>query len=79
MRTISVDGPAPKDLFARVAAASDIADLGNGLFAINNFTYYVQVDKAVKPVLRTVGNGKELLLPLKNTDKGTSVQYSLIW
>ncbi|MGF7078377.1 3-keto-disaccharide hydrolase [Mucilaginibacter sp. UYCu711] len=78
-RKIWVDGPAPKDLYARVADARDITDLGNGMYAINNFTYYVQLDKSVKPLIRTSAKGKELLLPLKNTDKGTFVQYSLIW
>ncbi|MCC8425832.1 DUF1080 domain-containing protein [Mucilaginibacter sp. UR6-11] len=79
MRKISVDGPAPKDLFTRVADAHDITDLGNGLFGIDDFTYYVQLDKGVKPIIRPSAKGKELLLPIKNTDKGTSVQYSLIW
>ncbi len=80
VRKISVDGPAaPKDLYARVGEGSDIADLGNGMYAINNFTYYVQLDKGVKPLIRTTAKGKEMLLPLKNTDKGTFVQYSLIW
>ncbi|TSJ39207.1 DUF1080 domain-containing protein [Mucilaginibacter corticis] len=78
-RKISVDGPAPKDLFTRVADAHDITDLGNGLFSIDDFTYYVQFEKSDKPVLRASAKGKELLLPIKNTDKGTSVQYSLIW
>ena len=78
-RKISVDGPAPKDLFVRLAEGSDINDLGNGLYAVNNFTYYIQVDKAIKPLIRTSAKGKEMLLPLKNTDKGTFVQYSLIW
>jgi hypothetical protein len=78
-RKVWVNGPAPQDLFTRVADASDITDLGNGLYSINNFTYYVQLDKNVKPVIRSSAKGKELLLPLKNTDKGTFVQYSLIW
>jgi hypothetical protein len=78
-RKISVDGNAPKDLFARVADGSDIVDLGNGLYAVNNFTYYVQLDKGEKPVIRASAKGKEMLLPVKNTDKGTSAQYSLIW
>jgi hypothetical protein len=78
-RKVWVDGPAPQDLFTRVADASDITDLGNGLYSINNFTYYVQLDKGAKPVIRSSAKGKELLLPIKNTDKGTAVQYSLIW
>jgi hypothetical protein len=78
-RKIWVDGPAPKDLYVRIADAKDITDLGNGMYAINDFSYYVQLDKGVKPLIRTAGKGKELSLPLKNTDKGTFVQYSLIW
>ncbi len=79
MRSISVDGPAPKDLFTRIATGSDIVEVSTGLFSINNFEYYVQVDKGVKPIIRSSAKGKELLLPIKNTDKGTAVQYSLIW
>jgi hypothetical protein len=79
-RRISVDGlAAPKELYARVGEGSDITDLGNGMYAINNFTYYVQLDKSAKPLIRASAKGKEMLLPLKNTDKGTFVQYSLIW
>ncbi|SDD19784.1 protein of unknown function [Mucilaginibacter pineti] len=78
-RNISVDGPAPKNLYARAAVGSDITEVGDGLYSVNNFEYYVQFDKGTKPVLRTTSKGKELLLPVKNTDKGTSVQYSLIW
>lgn len=75
-RKISIDGiDAPKDLFARVADGSDIVDLGNGLYAVNDFTYYVQLDKGVKPVIRSSAKGKEMLLPVK----GTAAQYSLIW
>jgi hypothetical protein len=79
IRKISVDGPAPKDLFTRVATGSDIVDIGNGMYSVNNATYYVQLDKGTKPVIRNSAKGKEMLLPIKNTDKGTSVQYSLIW
>ncbi|WP_214070714.1 DUF1080 domain-containing protein [Mucilaginibacter sp. dw_454] len=79
-RKISVDGlAAPKDLFTRVADAKDITDLGNGLYSVDDFTYYVQLDKGVKPVIRNSAKGKEMLLPIKNTDKGSSTQYSLIW
>ena len=79
-RKISVDGhDAPRDLFARVAEGSDIADLGNGLYAVNDYSFYVQLNKSLKPVIRTSAKGKEMLLPIKNTDKGASAQYSLIW
>jgi len=79
VRTISVDGPAPKDVYTRAALGTDIVDVGNGTYAVNNFSYYVQVDKSLKANIRTTAKGKELLIPLKNTDKGTSVQYTLIW
>lgn len=78
-RKIWVDGPAPKDLYVRIAVAKDITDLGSGMYAVNDFSYYLQLDKGVKTIIRASAKGKELLLPLKNTDKGTFVQYSLIW
>ncbi|MBE9582929.1 DUF1080 domain-containing protein [Mucilaginibacter sp. JRF] len=78
-RVVTVNGPVKDKLYLRAATGSDIVDAGNGMYAVNNYEYYVQFDKGTKPVLRTAGNGKELLIPIKDADKGASVKYSLIW
>lgn len=79
-RQITVAGPVQKNLYARVAIATDIVEAGEGLYSVNNYQYYIQIDKNLKPVIRTSAKGKELLIPILNTDKGaTPVQYSLIW
>jgi hypothetical protein len=77
VRTLTINGQA-KDLYFRAATGNDIVDGGDGLYSINS-EYYIKLDKGVKPVIRTAGSGKELLIPVNNADKGASVQYSLIW
>ncbi|GAA4922986.1 DUF1080 domain-containing protein [Mucilaginibacter defluvii] len=78
-RVVTVNGPVKDKLYLRAASGSDIVEAGNGMYAVNNYEYYVQFDKGAKPVLRNAGNGQELLIPVKDADKGASVKYSIIW
>lgn len=80
-RQIAVNGPGQPNLYYRIVSSKDITALGEGLYSINNFEYYLQLPKNsnIKPALRTTANGMELLLPVKDTDKGTTLEYSMIW
>ncbi|WP_147238761.1 3-keto-disaccharide hydrolase [Mucilaginibacter hurinus] len=79
-RQLNIAGPVQKNVYVRAAVATDITEAGEGLYSINNYEYYLQVNKSLKPVIRTSAKGKELLIPVSNNDKGPiSVQYSLIW
>lgn len=79
-RRITFNGTATGNLYYRVAAAKSIDAIGNGMYSINNYEYYLQLPKGdVKPVLRTTAAGQELLLPVRDTDKGTALEYSMIW
>jgi len=79
-RRVTFNGTAQGNLYYRVAAAKSIDAMGNGMYSINNYEYYLQLPKGdVKPVLRTTAAGQELLLPVKDTDKGATLEYSMIW
>ncbi|RYY35074.1 MAG: DUF1080 domain-containing protein, partial [Sphingobacteriaceae bacterium] len=78
-RTLTISGNATGKLYLRAAVGSDIVEAGDGLYSVNGYEYYVQVGKDAKAIIRNSAKGKELLIPVKDADKGTSVKYSLIW
>ncbi|WP_266363815.1 PA14 domain-containing protein [Tellurirhabdus rosea] len=69
-RTLTVNGG--PGLYCRLAAGKDVEEVRKGLYAVDNHSYYIQLDPKAKPVIR---NNRELLLPVSN---GT-IQYSIIW
>jgi hypothetical protein len=68
-------------LFFRVAAGKSITAIGDGMYSVNDYEYYLQISNNNKdrPILRTTAAGQELLLPVKDTDKGETIEYSMIW
>ncbi|WP_460921051.1 family 16 glycoside hydrolase [Pontibacter brevis] len=75
-----VPGQEQEELWCRVAEGSEIKKLPNGLYAVNDKQYLIELPRRVKPVIRnTAQNGKELLLPVK-AKKGTAeVKYNIVW
>lgn len=71
-RTLTLSG-LDKNIYARVATAPFINDLGNGLYSIQN-EFYIQLDPSVRAFKRRSEGAAELLLPLNG-----SVSYTLIW
>ncbi|GAB3551518.1 3-keto-disaccharide hydrolase [Spirosoma fluminis] len=70
----------PGELWCRVAEGSTITELPNGLYAINDKQYLIELPGKQKPVIRsTAQNTKELLLPISGKDKAGPVTYSIIW
>jgi hypothetical protein len=67
-------------LMIRVAAADQIRILPNQLYEIDGKQYYVQIQGAAagSARIRTVGNSRELLIPVQIGDE-TSIEYSYIW
>lgn len=80
-RKVTFSGPGQGNLYYRIASAASIVPIGDGMYSINNYEYYLQLPKDgnVKPVLRSTVNGQELLLPVKDTGKGATLEYSMIW
>jgi len=78
-RTLTVSGPATEVLYARLAAGSSIEEIGKGLYAVDDRRYYVRLDGKVKPMLRTVGASKELVVPVNPKGNSVTVRYVLSW
>jgi hypothetical protein len=78
-RNLKVSGPNVANLYVRVAEGKEIATLSDGSYGVNGNEYYVKVEGAAKPMVRTVNNRKELLVPVSGIDKGANVKYSIIW
>jgi len=73
-RTLTVTGTPTGTVYCRVAAGQIIDDIGNGLYAINDRSYFVRVDPKTKLKQRSSNGKQELLLPVKN-----SVTYSIVF
>ncbi len=77
--SFTVTGQQSGTLWCRVAEGSDITALPNGLYAVNDKQYFIQLPGNVPPLIRRTGrNTSELLLPVKKENAGV-VTYSIIW
>jgi hypothetical protein len=74
-REISVEGPTDK-LFFHLAAAKNIEVISDGLYLLDDKSYFIRIDNAggEKPVIRSSASGKELLIPIKN-----KIAYSILF
>lgn len=74
-REVSVQNPGA-NLFMRIADGTKIESLKSGLYAIDDKAYYIRVDDAAgaKPVVRTVGDRQELIVPIQQ-----KLTYSIIF
>lgn len=63
-------------LYVRLAWGKIIEPAANGLYLIDDKSYYVRIDDAggARPVVRDNNGGKELLLPLQ-----TAISYSILF
>lgn len=76
IRELSVKNP-PSNLYCRVASGDQIEHLGKDLYAIDDKSYYIQIDKRLKPIIRQTKEGQEIIVPFEKTP--TPVSYSIIW
>jgi hypothetical protein len=74
-RTITVTNPQP-GMYIQLAEAGSIEDLGNGLYLINDKSWYLKMDEAgtAKPLLRSKNGRQELILPL-SAQQGYSILF----
>ncbi|WP_229216618.1 family 16 glycoside hydrolase [Dyadobacter sp. 3J3] len=74
-REVKVANPV-KDLVAKLAEGTSIEKVSEGLYAVNNKSYFIQItDKTVKPEIRTVNGNQELIVPVKNGD----LKYAILF
>lgn len=78
--TAAPETAASGNLWCLVAEGSSISQLPNGLYAVNDKQYFVELPATEKPLIRTTArNTKELLLPVKATGNAASISYSIVW
>lgn len=72
--------PNTQDMWCRLAEGSDIIEMPNGLYAVNDKQYFIELPGKEKPVIRTTAkNTKELLLPIKAGTNSGTLTYSIVW
>jgi hypothetical protein len=65
-REITIEN-APGQLYVRLAKADQIENLGNGLYLVNDKSYYLRLgNDAGNAVIREANGGKELIVPVLN-------------
>lgn len=74
-RQIEIQNPA-KDAYLRLTEASTIEDMGNGLYLLDDKSYYLKIEDAAgaKPFIREGNGKKELILPVQN-----KIKYSILF
>jgi len=81
VHSLSVTGEdESKQLYCLVSHGSKIEKLPNGLYAIDDKSYYVEFERKTSPILRTTSDGsQELILPVQLKDNMGKVTYSIVW
>jgi len=79
--TIMLPNQETAEIWCRPAEGSDITRLPNGLYAINDKQFYIELPDKQKPVIRrtTADNISELLFHVKTTSNVAVVKYSIVW
>ena len=60
-----------------LAAGKEIRKLDKDLYAVNDLSYYVRIDKRLGAFIRKTPDGDELIVPVRKNEG--HVSYSLIW
>ena len=74
-REISLQNPAA-NLFFRLAEGNTIEPVSDGLYLINDKSYYLRIDDpgGAKPVIRNSNGHKEIIIPVQN-----KITYSILF
>ena len=65
-----------ENLVARLAEGVTIEKVAEGLYAVNNKSYFIQLtDKSLMPEIRSGSSGQELIVPIKNGE----VKYAILF
>ena len=78
-RTLTITGSPTGTAYCRVAAGSSVEEVGKGLYAVGDRSYYVRIDPKAKVKLRQSNGKQEILLPVLMKNGAGSVQYSIVF
>ncbi|MBC3783868.1 hypothetical protein [Spirosoma utsteinense] len=79
VRTLTLKGSPDGTPYCRVAAGTTIDEVGKGLYAVNDRSYFVRFDPKAKVKLRQSNGKQELLLPIDMKSGAGTVQYSIVF
>ncbi len=78
-RILTISGPSTdKNLWYRVALAKSIADLGQGRFQIDGL-WTLRLQSAEPPVIRTVNDQQELIIPVRLANNAALITQEYQW
>lgn len=75
-RALTISNPG-EHVNCLVAVGKNVVSLGKGVYAVNDKSYYVKIDRQSGAFVRKTPDGEELIIPVQK-DKG-QISYSLIW
>jgi len=78
-RTLTLNGSPDGTPYCRIAAGKTIEEVGKGLYAIDDYSYYVQFDPKAKTKIRQSNGKQELLLPVAVKNGAGTAQYSILF
>ena len=73
-RTINVNGEGKEKVWIRIAQGNNITPLGNGIYAVDDQKYFIQLGQSIFPNIETYLGQRVLILSAKE-----KIQYQLIW
>ncbi|MEY3432955.1 MAG: hypothetical protein RL131_891 [Bacteroidota bacterium] len=73
-RTLTISGEGKEKQMFRLAQGKSITPIGNGLYGINNQSYFIQLPAGSFPKIETYNNEQVLLL-----NGAEPIQYQIIW
>ncbi len=76
IRTVTVTNP-PAGSYLKLALGSKIDLISEGVYRIDDKSYYIRIDKSYKPVVRQMSKGSELIVPFNNTNG--VINYFITW
>lgn len=80
-RSLTFQADTPSPLWYRVAEGDRITLLPDGLFIIDDTTYYIAFDlpEGIEPIIHTEDERQTLLVPIRFTDGQAALSYTLTW
>lgn len=79
VRTLTLTGSPDGTPYCRVATGASLEEVGKGIYAVNDRSYYIRFDPKAKVKLRQSNGKQELLLPVDMKNGAGSVQYSIVF
>ena len=71
---INFSGTTPANWYYKLASGT-IEVLKDGSYAINDRGYYIKILSGQQPIIRTINEESELLVPVN----GSTIKYEIIW